>query len=348
VKKRQTGVLIGAGMVAKTHVLACAAARHSMRLKGIVGRNPARLDALVKEASRLMGEEIIAYRSLDDVVDDAHIDFAILVTPPDVRASIIEPLARAGKHILLEKPVARNAHEAAQLIKICRQYGVTLGIVFQHRMRAASIAAQKLIASGRLGALALCEILVPWWRPQSYYDEPGRGTLARDGGGVLISQAIHTIDLALSLAGPVGRVRAMAATTRFHRMEGEDFVCAGLQFKNGAVGSLTASTASFPGAPESITLHYDKASLRLACGLLHVDWRDGEREIFGQEASGTGGGADPMAFSHEWHQGIVENFVDALNSSKAPLVTGEEALLSHQLIDGLMASAKSGGEIDVV
>lgn len=167
---------------------------------------------------------------------------------------------------------------------------------------------------------------MPWWRAQSYYDEPGRGTLARDGGGVLISQAIHTIDLALSLTGPVARVQAMAATTRFHRMETEDYVSAGLRFKNGAVGSLVASTASFPGAAESILLHFDNASLRLASGLLHLDWRDGRQETFGGAAAGTGGGADPMAFTHEWHKGVFDDFADAISSGRPPVVTGEAAL----------------------
>lgn len=247
----------------------------------------------------------------------------------------------------MEKPVARNTQEADGLVALCREAGVTLGIIFQHRMRAASQKARELVDGGTLGALGLCEISVPWWRAQSYYDEPGRGTLARDGGGVLISQAIHTIDLALSLTGPVARVQAMAATTRFHRMETEDYVSAGLRFKNGAVGSLVASTASFPGAAESILLHFDNASLRLASGLLHLDWRDGRQETFGGAAAGTGGGADPMAFTHEWHQGVFDDFADAISSGRPPVVTGEAALLSHRLIDAIINSADTGKEVEL-
>jgi predicted dehydrogenase len=122
------------------------------------------------------------------------------------------------------------------------------------------MAAAELGRGRCLGALGYAEIAVPWWREQSYYDEPGRGTYARDGGGVLISQAIHTIDLALSLTGPVAEVQAMTATTRFHAMEAEDVAVAGLRFANGAVGSLTASTASFPGGAEWIRLHFERAS----------------------------------------------------------------------------------------
>ena len=213
-------------------------------------------------------------------------------------------------------------------------------------MRAASRKAAKLVAGGSLGALGLVEIAVPWWRDQGYYDEPGRGTYARDGGGVLISQAIHTIDLALSLAGPVARTRAMATTTRFHAMEAEDFVTAGVEFANGAVGSLVASTASYPGGAETITLHFDAASLRLASGQLHVHWRDGREETHGEEA-GTGGGADPMAFTHAWHQSVIEDFADALREGRAPAATGADAVAAQALIDAMIRSSKSGAPEEV-
>jgi len=333
-------VLIGAGMVARTHVAACADAA-DVTLHGIQARGVEKARMLAGKAEALIGSPVHVYERLDEVAADADVDFAIVLTPPDARAGIIRPLAEAGKHILLEKPMGRNGDEARAVMRLCREAGVTLGVVFQHRMRAASRKAAELIAKGDLGALGLVEITVPWWRDQAYYDEPGRGTYARDGGGVLISQAIHTIDLALSLAGPVQSVRAMATTTRFHDMEVEDFVTAGLDFANGAAGSLVASTASFPGGPETITLHFDKASLRLASGQLHVDWRNGESETFGA-AGGTGGGADPMAFTHEWHQSVIEDFAVALTEGREPAITGLAALAAHDLIDAITTSARTG------
>jgi predicted dehydrogenase len=339
--RSKVAVLIGAGMVARTHVAAVAAAGDAVRLKAICSRSQVRAEALAAEATAAMDRPVSAITDLNAVANDPEVDFAVILTPPDARADLIRPLAEAGKHILLEKPMGRNAHEAREVVRICRAAGVTLGVVFQHRMRAASLKAAELVKGGALGSLGLVEISVPWWREQAYYDEPGRGTYARDGGGVLISQAIHTIDLALSLAGPVDSVRAMATTTRFHDMEAEDFVVAGLRFAGGAVGSMVASTASFPGGAESITLHFDKASLHLESGQLLVRWRDGREERFGA-TGGTGGGADPMAFTHEWHQGIVEDFVDALNEGREPVVTGEAALAAHDLIDATIRSARSG------
>jgi predicted dehydrogenase len=182
---------------------------------------------------------------------------------------------------------------------------------------------------------------VPWWRDQSYYDAPGRGTYARDGGGVLISQAIHTLDLMLSLTGPVADVTATAATTGFHAMEAEDFVSAGLRFANGAVGHLFASTASFPGRGETITLHFKGGSARLESGILQIDHADGRTETIGKAAS-SGAGADPMAFTSDWHRFVIEDFAQALQDKCDPLVTGRDALGVHQLITALERAAETG------
>jgi predicted dehydrogenase len=342
----KVAALIGAGMVAKTHVSACADSAENMRLKGIMSRSNERARILAVDASSITGEEVSVYESVADIAADSEIDFVVIATPPNVRAELIAPLAAAGKHILLEKPIGRTAEESREIVKICQDAGVTLGIVFQHRVRDASTKAKAIVEDGKLGQLGLAELNVPWWREQAYYDEPGRGTYARDGGGVLISQAIHTIDLGLSLTGPVSSVTAMAKTTKFHEMESEDYVVAGLEFANGAVGSMVASTASFPGGAESITLHFEAASLHLEAGVLTITSRDGKVENFGEEA-GTGGGADPMAFSHEWHQKIIENFVLTLNGRAELFVSGQEALLAHELIDATVRAASSGTKQNV-
>ena len=336
-----TTALIGTGMVARTHVAAIMDS-YAVTLKGVCARRPERAQSFADE----VGDGLMVYADAAAIAADRNIDFAIIATPPDARLDLIKPLAEAGKPILLEKPMARNAAEAEQVVELCEQAGVPLGIVFQHRMRAASLKATEMVRFGDLGALGLVEIAVPWWREQSYYDEPGRGTYARDGGGVLIRQAIHTIDLALSLTGPVQTVQAMLGTTRFHEMESEDVAVAGLRFANGALGTLTASTASFPGTAETMTLLFDKASLHLGSGVLGGSWRDGRTETFGAQG-GTGGGADPMAFTHDWHQGIIEDFADALTNGRPPIVTGRQALASHQLIEALTQSSEQGRLVEV-
>src|SRR5690606_38963123 len=150
--------------------------------------------------------------------------------------------------------------------------------------------------------LQVVQLSVPWWRPQSYYEEPGRGTLAQDGGGVLLTQAIHSLDLMLSLAGPVESVAAIATTTGMHQMETEDFVGAGLRFANGAAGALMATTAFYPGGAETLTLACDRATAVLRGGALILDWLDGRQEVFGAPQGASGGGVDRMAFPFDWHK----------------------------------------------
>jgi predicted dehydrogenase len=340
--ERPMGVaMIGTGMVARTHLSAIRDADVPVRLVGVLSRSTDRAGRFAAEAAGELGAEVTVYSDVAAICRDDRVDIALILTPPDARRSLIAPLAAAGKAVLLEKPVGRTLAEAEDVVTLCEAAGVPLGIVFQHRMREASVAAKALVGSGRLGALGLAEISVPWWREQAYYDEPGRGTYGRDGGGVLISQAIHTMDLALTLTGPVTCVTAMTGTTGLHRMEAEDVAVSGLRFANGALGWLTASTASFPGTSESITLHFERGSLRLAEGVLHVDWRDGRTETHGAAAT-TGGGADPMAFTHDWHTWVLEDFVNAVTSGQAPAIAGRDALAAHQLIHAITVSAETG------
>ncbi len=331
--------LIGAGMVADTHALAC---RDSdlVELIGVCARSEESAQRYAGALARDHGMQVRAFADVAEVAA-SEADFVILATPPDARLKIVEMLAQAGKPILMEKPVERSLSAARSVVQIC-EGRVPLGVLFQHRAAQASqIMREKL---PELGALHTVEITAPWWRDQAYYDEPGRGTYARDGGGVLMTQAIHVLDLALSFTGPVRSVQAFARTSLAHRMEAEDFVSAGLEFANGAVGSLVASTASFPGSSESIKLHGANASAEVSRGELVWHSRDGRSQTFGAAAK-TGSGANPMAFSHALHQGIIDDFADAIHQDRPPLITGQEALNVHALIDALTRSSREKKQI---
>jgi predicted dehydrogenase len=182
-------------------------------------------------------------------------------------------------------------------------------------------------------------VSVRWWRPQSYYDEPGRGTLARDGGGVLLTQAIHTLDLALSLLPAVVEVTAYTATSALHRMETEDSAAGAARLANGALVALDATTASYPGFPERIEIIGTRGTAVLTAGLLDVYHADGRRETAG-EAQATGGGADPMAFTHDAHRAVHVEFLDALDARRPPVNSGRSALAAHRVIDALLASSR--------
>ena len=333
-------------MVARTHVQAIAATDGRLRLRGVLARDVERATSFAANVATELGETPKVYSSVEALADDASVDFVILATPPNARREICQCLVAAGKPVLMEKPVERNLTAAQSIVTLFEAAHVPLGIVFQHRARESAHYLEKLLEGGALGALAVVDITVPWWREQAYYEEPGRGTYQRDGGGVLISQAIHTLDLALHLLGPVARVQAIARSTSLHSLEAEDYVSAGLDFSNGAVGSLLASTASYPGSAESIVLQCEHAAVTLQSGALSIQWRDGRTESIGT-ASATGGGADPMAFTHAWHQQVIENFAAVVETGSSPLASGRDALKVHQLIDALIASSRQQRAIDV-
>ena len=284
--------------------------------------------------------------SLQAILNDRDIDAALLLTPPNTHAELAGQLARAGKHILMEKPVEASPEKARELVRACAEAGVTLGVVFQHRFRPGALALRALIDAGRLGRIAAANVHVPWWRPQSYYDEPGRGTLARDGGGVLITQAIHVLDLFLSLTGGVAEVAAFSATTSLHRMQSEDYAAAALRLSNGGIGALMATTAAYPGFAERIELIGERGTAVLAAGQLQVHFHDGTVASAG-ESGASGGGADPMAFANDAHRAVLADFLDALDHGRQPAAHGAEALKVHALIEAVLLSARQGAPVRV-
>ncbi|MEH6833093.1 MULTISPECIES: Gfo/Idh/MocA family protein [Falsihalocynthiibacter] len=327
--------VIGLGMASKPHLAALRQLAPNVEVAGVFARNEERRNAVAEQGGWR------AYDSLQAICEDATVDGAIVITPPNARADIVAALAKAGKHVLMEKPVERDLPRAVSLVETCEAAGVQLGIVLQHRFRAGAEALRGLVDGGTLGKINMVRVTVPWWRDQSYYDQAGRGTYATDGGGVLITQAIHMLDLMLSITGPVSKVSALIGTTSLHDMEGEDFANAGLVFANGAIGSVMATTASYPGGAETLELDTDKAGLRLAAGELVINWRDGRSETIG-EITGTGGGSDPMDFPCDWHRDLIADFAMSLRDGRAPRITGRAALEVHRLIDAIERSARSG------
>ena len=328
--------LIGLGMVSGTYL---DAVKNSpgLEITQVCASSPARGAAFLSEHAWLRAQVATV-----EEIAASDVDFVLLTTPPNAREGILRRLVASGKPVLMEKPVERDLPRATALVERCEAADVPLGIMLQHRAR--PVVADLRAVLPDLGPLRMVEVNVPWWRPQSYYDVPGRGSYARDGGGVLISQAIHTLDLMLSLTGPVTEVTAMAATTGFHRMEAEDFVCAGLRFEGGAVGQLFATTASFPGRGEVITLHCAEGSAHLEAGVLRIERQDGTTEVVGQAAS-SGAGANPMAFTSDWHRHVIEDVARALRDGRPPLVPGRAALQVHALIGALERAAREGRKV---
>jgi predicted dehydrogenase len=285
---------------------------------------------------------------LDAIIEDRSIGAVAVLAPPNTHLQIVSALARAGKHVLLEKPLEVSTARAEQLVAVCRDAAVTLGVVLQHRFKPAAERLAAILKEGGLGAIVNCSTSIRLWRPQSYYDEPGRGTKARDGGGVLLTQGIHTLDLMLGLAGAIVEVSGYALTSPVHRMETEDLACATVRYACGAVGVIDATTAAFPGAAERIELIGTKATASLVGTALSVHYHDGRREELAADASPGGTGADPMAFPHDYHLGVWRDFLDAIDTGRPPRISGVEALKVHRLIDAMLAAGTSGRKIEIL
>jgi len=333
--------VVGAGMGARPHALALQSLAKDIAVIGVYRRNAE------ERAKFCQAYGFPEADSLEALLEDPRIDALLVLTTPNARLPIVEAAAKRGIPVLMEKPVERTLAAAANLVDCCKHAGVLLGIIFQHRFRRASKILSEAVSVNKYGRLEAVHLTVPWWRPQAgYYDQPGRGTLEQDGGGVLLTQAIHSLDLMLSLCGPAKAVTAMARTTRLHRMETEDFISAGIEFANGAVGAVMATTANFPGSPESLTLNFETATATLTAGNLAVHTMAGETIVEG-EATAGGGGADPMAFPFEWHAAQIADFADAVRTGRPPVSTGETALHVHRLIDAMLRSSQAGQRVEL-
>ena len=271
---------------------------------------------------------------LETILGDRSVDAVLVLTPPNTHLELVERCAGAGKHVLLEKPLEISTPRAERLVRACRN--VKLGVVLQHRFRPAAEKLREML--GQLGKLVSACASIPNWRPQSYYDQPGRGTRARDGGGVLLTQGIHTLDLFLSFTGNVSEVKSFWTTTPVHRMETEDLVSAALRFESGALGVVHATTAAYPGFAERIELIGTAGTALLEGTSLKVQFVNGKSLEMKTESGAGGTGADPMAFPHDWHRGVLADFLDAIERNRAPRVSGEEALKVHRFIDRLLQS----------
>jgi len=276
---------------------------------------------------------------VDRVLGDDRVEALLLLTPPSTHVELAGRALTAGKHLLIEKPVALTARDADGLVELALHHRRRLGIVLQFRFREASRRLDELIATGALGPLVTGDCRVQWWRPQSYYDEPGRGSFARDGGGVLLTQAIHALDLFRSFVGRIEVIAGLAATTALHRMETEDYAAALLRLGDGAPGCFVASTASFPGSPERIELVFANATARLEGMALEIHHQDGRRDSFGA-ARPSGSGADPMQFAHDAHRALIVDFLDALDEEREPRANGAEGAATQHLIETILASAR--------
>ena len=326
---RMVIALVGLGPAALPHLRSLQDLNDRIELRYAFARDP-RVDRIQPYTGPVRLTD-----SLELILQDHEVQAVIVATPPSTHLEICERCFAAGKHVLLEKPIELNLERATRLLELATQAGLQLGVVLQHRFRQASQVLQKLLMDGRLGEIQAASVRVPWWRSQAYYNEPGRGTFARDGSGVLLTQAIHTLDLFRALVGVQSVKSAVVRQTQLHQMETEDHVSALLVLGNGAPGDLMATTAMYPGFPETIDIIGTLGTARLTGGNLQVHFLEGAPVTIRSEG-GTGSGANPMDFSHEPHRELITDFMQAISEKRAPSVSGAEALKTQALISELL------------
>ncbi len=332
--QRMGMALVGLGAASQPHLRSLQDLAERIDLRYAVTRHPH------PERIRPYTGPVRVISALDEALRDPQVQAVIVATPPATHLAICQQCFAAGKHVLLEKPLELDQQRSAQLVEAAQQSGLHLGVVLQHRFREASVVLQQLITQGRLGEVQAASVRVPWWRSQAYYNELGRGTLARDGGGVLLTQAIHTLNLFQALVGVQSVKAATVRQTRLHQMETEDHVSALLVLGNGAPGDLMATTAMYPGYPETIEVIGTLGSARLSGASLEVNFLTQETLTVTSEG-GTGSGANMMDFSHQPHKDLLTDFIDAIASNRPPRVTGADALSTHALIDELLRMGSS-------
>jgi predicted dehydrogenase len=318
--------LVGLGMAVTPHARSLVDLKHHVEVAYAYSPSPQRRAEFASRFAFPLCDR------LETMLEDRSVRAVLILTPPSTHLELVARFAAAGKHVLLEKPLEVSTARAEELVR--KSSGVQLGVVLQHRFRPAAEKLRDTVSA--LGKIVSASAHIPVWRPQRYYDQPGRGTRARDGGGVLLTQGIHTLDLLLSLAGEAAEVKSFSTTTPIHRMETEDLVSAAVRWKSGALGVVLATTCAYPGYAERIELVGTGGTALLQGTELQVRFVDGTSIEMKTEAGGGGTGADPMAFPHDWHRDVLTDFLDAVERNRQPRVNGAEALRVHRFIDQLL------------
>ncbi len=286
---------------------------------------------------------------IEEFLQHPSLDIVTIATPSGAHCEPVVAAAEHKKHVLCEKPLEITLERCDAMINACKSNHVKLGGVFQSRSMGAVQQVKAASDAKRFGRIVFCGALIPWWRTQAYYDSGGwRGTWALDGGGALMNQSIHNLDLLQYLGGPIVEVSAYASCLAHERIEVEDIAVGMVRFESGALGILMGSSAMYPGDAAEVWLSGDRGTARLRGGFLSA-WQfekeepeDAQRRIdFGPPADdkNKGGAGDPKAISFTGHQRQFENFVRCLDGKEPLLVDGSEARKSVELILAVYQSA---------
>ncbi len=338
--------IIGAGAISKTHA------------EQIRSLENARLVAVAdvdEERARAFGERSEAewYTDYRAVIERPDVDVVSIVTPSGTHGDIAMYAAKTGKHVIVEKPLDVTLEKARQVVEVCRAAGVKFGVISQHRFDEGTIQLKSEMDSGKLGKMVLVEAAVNWYRTQAYYDRADwAGTWAMDGGGVLMIQALHTIDVMQYLVGDIDGVSAYAATAAHDRIEVEDVAVVAVRFKSVALGTIAATTSADPEFPVRLEVFGTEGTGVIERNrLTHLFYRNGqvdpktEHIIDWAESGDRIAAMQPQAENS--HRRQFRDFIDAIMYDREPLVNGEEGLKPMEIIKAIYKSAKTGRSVTI-
>jgi UDP-N-acetyl-2-amino-2-deoxyglucuronate dehydrogenase len=335
--------IIGCGMISNFHANAMADVRGA-KLVACCDTFPASADRLAAATG------CKPYHDLDAMLADPQVEVVTICTPSGAHLEPAVRAAEAGKHVIVEKPLEITLKRCDQIIAACEKAGVLLGTIFPSRFHESSRLIKQAIDQGRFGRLTLGDAYVKWFRDQKYYDSGAwRGTWKLDGGGALMNQAIHSVDLLTWFMGPVAEIRALTGTLAHQRIEVEDVAVASLRFENGALGTIEASTAVYPGYLKKIEIHGSEGSAVLEEeDIRHWDFSKKlarDKALLDRMAGKTktgGGAADPAAIGHHGHAALFRDFLQAIKTGAQPAVNGPEARRSVEIILAIYKAAETG------
>jgi len=314
--------IIGPGTIAHVHCRAIMQAANA-EVVAVYGRNRDKAQAFAAQY------DLAPYHDLEVFLSRSDIDAVTIATASGLHLEAGLLAAQHGKHILCEKPLEITSQRAEDLIVACARNGVKLGVLFQARFDESTRIARQVISSGRLGKLLFASCQMRWYRSQEYYDSGAwRGTWAFDGGGCLMNQGIHSIDLLLHLVGDAVSVSALQGMTTHERIEIEDNLAAVVRFQNGAIGTIEASTSCAPGFPRRIEISGEKGTIGIEGDSIvrweFVDSEPEDEKILQTVAVGMGGAADPTAIGDKGHCLAVADFIENVRAGRRPMIDGLE------------------------
>ena len=332
--------VVGTGAIAGMHARAYKKIGYSVRACTNVTRDKGRSFAAEH------GAEFV--ERYEDLCGHPDVDFVDVCTFPSFRLDVVRACARSRKPVQVQKPMATSLDTARAMIDTARDAGISLGVVSQHRFDRSSMFLSSAIRAGRLGKLLQCDAYVKWWRSDAYYARSVKGSWATEGGGALINQAIHQVDLLRWFAGPVREVCAMWQIGAGHAIESEDIVNAVMKYESGATGVVQAATALWPGYSERVELHGTKGSAIVTGDQLTAwDVKDDAGDPPPLSSGVASGASDPMAISVESFERQFLDFGDAITGGRKPLVSGQEGYEALEVVDAIYRSARTGAVIRV-